>query len=195
MDLVLIDKDHKGELHQKVEEVKKGNVKEVEAEEENKEVEVEVEDKGEDVVDDKALKKDKKLELEEILKIDQKIVGEIQILLDKHRKAKLTEKPKIVSDLVTAVLKKFEEFIIDEDEISQLKEASYLILTNHDTVVNDKVDIIYKYAKNYFKESNKQEDVLSVEGKTAHEKNKQNQEEHLAVVGLLIAGINMLLKE
>ena len=90
---------------------------------------------------------------------------------------------------------KFEEFIVDEDEIFEVMEA---VDTIYDTnLVNpcDQLDITYKYAKLFFKESNKQISITTKEkNKGPEEKSQRNQKEHLKVIKRLFKAIKTLEK-
>ena len=91
----------------------------------------------------------------------QQYMEEFKELEKAHESHELLEAA--ISKLVKAVSNKFDEYIIDEDEIFDILTAVDLILKQERLFVNDKIDIWYKYAKLYFKQSNKQESIGSHE--------------------------------
>ena len=82
--------------------------------------------------------------------------------------AELTEAA--LSKLVNRVSDKFDEYIIDEDEIFDILSAVDVILNQKGLHLDDKIDIWYKYAKLYFKHSNKQESIGSHEQERSADK-------------------------
>lgn len=79
----------------------------------------------------------------------------VQELLVKYAKAQPQYKPKIIEEMIKIVSEKFEEFILDESEIIDIMKTVDIILAQKDINIMDKLDMIYKNAKLYFKESNK----------------------------------------
>ena len=73
-----------------------------------------------------------------------------------------------MSNLVKQVSNKFDEYIIDEDEIYDILTAVDLMMKRKILYVDDKLDIWLKYIKLYFKQSNKQESIGTHEQDSNH---------------------------
>ena len=71
-------------------------------------------------------------------------------------------------DLVKEVSNKFDEYIIDEDEIYDILTAVDIMIKHEMLHLDDKLDIWFKYVKLYFKQSNKQESIGTRKNENSH---------------------------